>query len=233
MYRKIFLFLPIFLLFFLFLREKVYAAPSLSLSPTTKSVAVGETFDVAIILDTGGNNSNGCDVVLTFTPSIIKIKNVSFGSSPLFTSSNVSSPDNTNGKLILNSSVISSAFAYSGKGTLATVTFEALSTGSTAVSFICNPGQTNGDSNIWNTQAEDIINCSANINGNYSITSSSSTSTSTTTTTNTTAENSGETESITPTTPEAGNTSLTTLIAGIGTFLLIFGVLAKIAPLFF
>jgi len=220
--KKIFIFFIFCTLYFILnTATSAMAAASLSLSPTSQSAAVGGTFDVNVVLNTGGAACNSTDVILTYNPQIIKVQSVSFGASPLFVSSNVSTPDNTNGKLILNSSVMSSAFAYNGTGTLATITFKGEATGSSAVTFTCTAATTNGDTNVWNTQAQDIVSCSANIGGNYTITAAGNNPTATP------APGSGETPTGTPTPPVAGNSSLTVVSFVFGTFFLLGGVLFR------
>lgn len=217
--KKILIFL-LLATYYLLHTTGAHAAASLSLSPASQSAAVGQTFDVNVVLNTGGAACNSTDVILTYNPQIIKVQSVSFGSSPLFVSTNTSTPDNTNGKLILNSSVMSSAFAYNGTGTLATITFKGEATGSSAVTFTCTAATTNGDTNVWNTQAQDIVNCSANIGGNYTITAAGNP-------TATPTPGNGETPTATPTPPIAGNTSLTTISFVFGTFFLLGGVLFR------
>lgn len=211
---------------YLSLTTGVLAAASLSLSPASSSTAQGQTFIVNVVLNTDNNSSSGTDALLSFNPQIIKIQSVAFANPLLYSGENRQTIDNTNGKLTLNSSVISAAYAYKGSGTLATITFKGESTGSSAVSFLCTAATTNGDSNIWNTQAQDIINCSSNIGGAYTVTSGESTSP-TATPTITSGGESDTNPTATPTPPAAGNISLTIFPVIVGGLLLLFGLTGK------
>jgi len=210
----------------LFLISEAHAAASLSLSPTSQSVARDQTFNVNLTLNTGGASTTGCDVILTFNPQILKVESVSFGANPLFSTTNRQTIDNTNGKLTLNSDVVSAAFAYSGTGTLATITFKGLATGSSAVSFNCTGGTDNhADTNVWDTQSQDIVNCSANIGGTYTITSGATEPAATPTP----DSDSDQAEATpTPPPPAAGNISLTVSSFIFGIFFFLSGILLRL-----
>ena len=213
--KKILFFL-LFLIFSFLFSFEAKAAASLSLSPTSQNVATGQTFAVDINLNTGGTLTTGCDVILTFTPQIIKVKTVSFGTSPLYSDNN-STPDNSNGKLTLNSSVRTAVNGFNGTGKLATITFETVGTGSSAVSFICTPQTTAGDTNVWSDKGLDIVSCNANIGGTYTVTTSSDE-----TTVTPTPEISDDITP-TPTPPVAGNLSLTIFSGALGILFILFG----------
>lgn len=237
--KKVFLVILFFILFLGASLKTALAAASLSLSPTSGSVAVGQNLSVNVVLNTGEDSVSGCDVILTFSPTIIKVKSVSFGSSPLFVDTNATQ-DNNNGKLIINASTMSSLQAFKGTGTLATITFEAVSTGSSAVSFKCEPQTTANDTNVFNLQAQDIVNCSANIGGSYTVTSSSSSSTTTTgssttsseedesETTTSTSSQSNTAPTSTPSLPEAGNSSYVVITTLIGLIFIILSFLTRV-----
>lgn len=214
MRKKILTTILVFLFFAL--SVKSVEAAYFSVSPVTTTVSSGQTFAVDINLNTENVSVSGCDVVMTFNPSMIKVQNVSFGSSPIFSTTNTSTPDNVGGKLTINSSVISSAFAFSGSGKLATITFSAEGAGTSLFSFSCTAGSRT-ETNVWDTQVQDVVNCGSNVGGSYTVTggSSSPASTSTPQPTSTSAGSQP-----TPTIPVTGNTSLTRILIILGTFLI-------------
>lgn len=212
---------------FFTLSIKSARAAYFSVSPASSTVSSGQTFTVDLNLNTESVSASGCDVVMTFNSSIIKVQNVSFGSSPIFSSTNTSTPDNVGGKLTINSSVISSAFAFSGSGKLATITFSAEGAGTSLFSFSCTAGSRT-DTNVWNTQAQDVANCGLNVGGSYTVTSSSS---SPTATPQPTTVPTSSVPQPTPVVPVAGNFSLTGILVIVGTVFIISA--AKIFGLFF
>lgn len=162
-------------LFSLGASRQVMAEANITLSPSTKSVNVNEFIDVSVLLDTGGSPSSGADFILTWSPAsaleIQSASNVSYGSSPLFTS-NTPSRDNTNGKMISISTMSVATNTFSGKGTLSTVTFKAKATGTVTLSFECTSGS-RSDTNVWSS-GTDVVNCDQTTGATYTIASGSS-----------------------------------------------------------
>lgn len=160
--------------------SQAFADASMTLSPSSGNYTVNGTFDVSVIMDTGGAQSSGSDFILTWSPaSLIEIQtasDVSYGSAPLFTS-NTPSRDNTNGKIISISTMNVATSTYSGKGTLATMKFKAKSTGTVTLRFECTAGS-RSDTNIWSS-GSDVINCDQSSGGSYNITSGSTGATAT------------------------------------------------------
>ncbi len=54
---------------------------TLSLSPSSKSITVGETFDVSVFLDTGGNTINTVDIFVKFPSDKLQVVSPSIGKS--------------------------------------------------------------------------------------------------------------------------------------------------------
>lgn len=133
---------------------------NLKLSPATGTYNVKELFGVNVLLDTAGASTSGTDFILSWSPAsaleVRQVSDISYGTSPLFVS-NTPTVDNINGKIISISTMSSAANIFSGKGTLATIIFNAKSAGTVNFRFECSTGS-RSDSNIW-SQQQDIINC--------------------------------------------------------------------------
>jgi hypothetical protein len=73
--KKSFTIVFVFLLLYLFvgMTNNLYAA-TLSISPSSKNVSMGDTFTISITLDTSNQPIDGVDVyVLTFNPSVLQV----------------------------------------------------------------------------------------------------------------------------------------------------------------
>ncbi|KKR67170.1 MAG: hypothetical protein UU09_C0037G0020 [Microgenomates group bacterium GW2011_GWA2_40_6] len=130
------------------------AGPMLKLSPSSGSFSNGSTFKVTVGVDSGTAKSMAVDAFLTFDAGKLEVVSVEDPATPAFTFSM--------GKNIYNSDV----------GDLAVVTFKAKGTGSAAVNFTCSSGSTI-DTNIFDNQGIDVIDCASNQNGSYTITGDS------------------------------------------------------------
>ncbi|NOY14671.1 MAG: hypothetical protein GXP43_00435 [bacterium] len=173
------------------------ASASLSLSPASKVVEVGDQLDINVLLDTAGASVSGVDVVLNYPAD--KLEYVSATAGTILPQMSIRS--NTAGKLSLN--LVTASGTYEGKGTLATITFKAKAQGDAPVTFVFVQGSTTSDSNVVSNN-EDILALVSG--GNYTIQAAGTTgSTSDSTGTGDTA-GSGTTTSdgITPTMPVTG-----------------------------
>lgn len=152
------------------------ASATLALSPNTSSVAVGQTFDVAIVLNTGGANTSGVDISLRFDKDKLNIVDIKNGTIyDQYIGKNI---NNATGVATISGLASSTDSLFTGTGTFATITFRALTAGTAAVTFNHTPGNKN-DTNVANfdTQEEAL---GAVTNGSYTITGSGSNGTTTT-----------------------------------------------------
>ena len=187
--KKILLSLLVLLCFNLFLSPaKVHAVgASLLLSPATFSSAVGDTFAVDILIDTGGvATANRIKAVLTYDTSMLQVIDADattvgtqIKSGPIFSSApNSNTVDTVSGKITYDSGVVSPA--YSGHGILATITFKGLAAGITRPPFVF------ASSSITSPDGSNILEVVND--GTYTLTSGTAgTSTTTTSTTDMTA----------------------------------------------
>jgi len=240
MSKKILIFLSLFCLFLISKSSTFAADPHLFLSPTNGNFS--EDFNLEVRIDTGGQAAGGVDVLLEFPKSLLSAQNITKGTafSEVF-----SSIKNDEGKLIISAyfPYTESEKSYTGtNGLIATVSFKPLGSGSASVNFVCNPNSTNESNIVEKINSKDIIVCSANVNGSYSLTTSTTeetqttptssltptpTSTPTPTPTSTYSPNNNSsptpTTSPTPTIPVTGSNLQTISLLGVGAFVLLTG----------
>lgn len=157
------------------------SAATLSVSPASGSVAVGETIEVKILLDTAGAASNGVDAKLNFDPSVFQVVDAAPGTSgtqilagSLFSNTTLNTADNGAGTISF-SQANSGGTNYTGSGTLATITFSAVKAASaSAVTFKYQSGSTT-DSNVSKSDNTDLLG--GVTNGSYTVTAAGSSST--------------------------------------------------------
>ncbi len=125
-----------------------FAAATFTLSPATKTASIGENFEVSIILDTGGQATNGGKAVVSFDPlkfsvvdSNLLVTGIQAGPGTVFTTTPTSNTaDNTVGKITLDYGT--SANTFNGNGVFGKFSLKALAiTNSTLVTFLnCSDG---------------------------------------------------------------------------------------------
>lgn len=170
--KKIIIFIFWSMLFLLSGERIVFATdPHLFLSPNSGNYS--SRFSLEVRVDTGGQAVGGVDVYLEFPKNLLRAESVDKGTAfpevyPLI--------KNEEGKLR-----ISAYFPFSqagnsfngSNGLVATINFTPLSAGTAEVKFICTqktPPETTDCNIIEKTEVKDIIVCSANENGSYSLT---------------------------------------------------------------
>lgn len=216
----------------------VVAAPRLILTPISGDYANGSTFTVSIGVNSDGEKSSAVDVWSTFDKTKLEVVSIVKSANPPFPFEMTPKFDNTAGTFQF-SCVSTNMSAFDDaviNGELAVVTFKAKAVGIASLNFTCTPGST-VDSNIFNSEINDVIGCSANSVGSYNIIAGSVTTTPTvTTTTPTITATPTLTNSITsaPAT-DLGTTSTTlpqTGAVGSTIGLIIFGVIGLASALF-
>lgn len=121
---------------------QVSPSASITLSPSTASAIVNNTFTVNIVLNTGGQVAYGADVNrLRFNPSILQVVDADAGTAgvqiaagALMPLTIINSTDNTGGSIQF-SQLATPGSTYNGSGTLATVTFRAIGVGTSNATF--------------------------------------------------------------------------------------------------
>lgn len=158
-------------------------AQTLNLSPQTATKTVGEELSINLNIDTVGKAISGADVILTFDSDVIEVVSVAptkaaKESGGFFTEG---SYNLSTGRLYIASFFGEAFKTETGTGKLATIVIKGKKVGSDQLVFTCTT-QTN-DTNIFDAQSVDVINCSGTQNGTYTFISGSSDSTSTVTST--------------------------------------------------
>jgi hypothetical protein len=157
----IFFFLPSFL---------VVEAANLSFDKSSYSVGIGQTIQVQINIDTGGEAVNGTEVYINYDSSFLSIENVSAGS--FFPT--VTNETGTAGRIYIAAFVDDPASSKTGSGTIATITFKGIKDGMVNLSFDCNNSKiAKSDVNSTN-----IFQCSSDYKVSVSIGTGSNTSSS-------------------------------------------------------
>lgn len=137
------------------------SAASLKFDKTTISVTNGNTFDVALTIDPGSDALSSTDAYVAYDASLLTVNTVTAGA--LFPT--VSHDESTSGKIYVAGMVDDPTTSISTAGTLATITFQAKSNGSTSLSFDCATSKIiKNDIN-----ASDVMVCSQNNSSSVTI----------------------------------------------------------------
>ena len=196
------LFSILFLGFFAFTaKTNVLAAASLSFDPASKTIAPNGTFNVGVVVNTGGAETDGVDAVIRYDGNKLEFVSASMGN--LYSTVLTPNPTPTTpGQLTLGAAAVSGE-SYNGTGTFATITFKAIAEGTANVYFDFTSGSTT-DSNIV-YQGEDLLGSISN--ASYTITQTGT---------------GGDTPSPSPSIPKSGTVENTIflLAGGIGLILL-------------
>lgn len=194
----------------------VKAAPRLTLSPVSGSYTNGSTFTVAIGVNSDTEKSSAVDVKTTFDPAKLEVVEIKKSANPPFPFDITPTIDNTAGKFDFSctSTNIGTSQDTVISGELAVVTFRAKAVGTANLNFTCVAGSTT-DSNIFNSDINDVISCSDNNSGSYTITAGT----------------------VTPTVTAAATSSATTELPKTGVVgstvgLIVFGAISLISAMF-
>lgn len=196
---------------FCFLRlffARPVSAQTFSLSPQTATKSADLEFTVDLNIDTGGKKVTAADVKMTFDPVILQVAKILDGTFFTDTSHNIYS-----GTLYVGGSFSDETQTTTGSGKLATLTLKGKTAGTSQLAFVCTTQTT--DTNILDNSAtpQDIVNCAATKNGNYTFTKTATES----------AGVGGGTATPTPEPPVTGISLPTIMAFGLGAFLIIMG----------
>lgn len=188
------------------------SAATMSVSPQSQTVGVGETFTVTVRLDTQGASIDGVDIRhLSFDPKLLQVidsnpsqPGIQIGADSLMSSTLLNSVDNATGKITF-SQVVAMGSKYKGSGILATIQFIAKAPGNASLVFSFTPKSTK-DTNVAANVGEDIL--SAVINGAYTITGKATAPVKNTTTPTQTQTITKKTNTNKNTVPEISDTSI-------------------------
>ncbi|MDR3643037.1 MAG: cohesin domain-containing protein, partial [Candidatus Doudnabacteria bacterium] len=197
------------------------SAATLTLTPSSQNLNVGDSVTVQIMLDTGGQAIDGVDIqALNYNPYFLQIQDADNSTAgtqiqagSLMPNTLANSVDTTNGKIVF-SQVTAGGTTYKGSGLLASITFKALVAGTAKLTLDFTPGST-VDCNVA-SQGSDIL--SSVTNAQYTISNIGSSVTGNSGNSGTNGSNAGGL-----TIPTAGGSSNSTLrlINSSGTYYLI------------
>lgn len=157
------------------------SAATLSLSPSSGTVNAGSTLEVKILLDTTGATTSGTDAYIRFDPSVFQVvdantavEGVQILPGSLYSQTSYNVTDNASGKISFSGSKSGGSPGYSGSGTLATVTLQAVkdATGS-EVTFDFTSGSTTDSNVIDQSSSDDVL--TAVTNAKYTVSGSATT----------------------------------------------------------
>lgn len=145
------------------------SAATLSLSPSAKTIAVGETFTVDIMLDTQGVAVDGVDIqTLNYNPSNLQVVGTQITPGSLMSDTVINRVDN--GKITF-AQITTGGATYTGSGKLATVTFKALTSVNANVTFSFSGGSSL-DTNVASAGTDVLTSV---VDGLYTITTANGT----------------------------------------------------------
>lgn len=211
--------------------KAVMAGPHQSFTPSSGEYSVGQDFSVTVKMESGGEVIGGADGVGTYDSNILELVSVEKASSLVFSTTddggNCSISEFELGKFSYSCYSNSNTSSNSNSGDLVVFNFKGKTVGTGSVTFTCAQGSTT-DTNIIKTDpVEDVIVCSENVNGSYTIIAGSGTSPTSApddeTTDNTTTQT--ETENTSEELPQTG---------GIGATLglILFGAVSVVSAVF-
>ena len=149
----------LFLVFALAPRINGVFAATLSFDPSSVNVEAGETFDLTIQVDVGTDEALGVDALMEYDSEKLKVNNITNGTFLTVNTKEYGNP----GSIYVGAVVESSGESVTGSGPLATITFEAIGSGTSNVTFVCEIDET-GESNIPENSPDvpDLLECSQN-----------------------------------------------------------------------
>lgn len=147
-------------------------AATLTLSPATANLSIGDTLTVNVTLDTQGQSIDGVDIkYLRYNPYYLQLVDADsatagtqIAAGTLMPNTLENNADTQNGKISF-SQITNGGSHYTGSGVLATLTFKALVVGTAAVTIDATPGNTT-DSNVASNGTDVLTSVT---NGSYVI----------------------------------------------------------------
>ncbi len=145
---------------------KTVNAASLNFDQTSVEVAADETFQLQVNVDAGSEEINSVDAYVIFDSTKLEAQSVSNGDffPTVFN-------DITSGKAYVAGMVDDPATSKTGSGTIATITFKALASGTDTLTFECDTSSSDTSKIVKNDiDATNIIVCSENGSTSVNIT---------------------------------------------------------------
>lgn len=202
----------------------VEAAAYLTVDPTSGSYSTGDTFKVTLGVNSGGETIGGVDGVGTYDSAKLDLTSIVQADGMVFADSDYGGSctiDKTaaDGKFSFSCYSNSTVGDKAVNGSLVTLTFEAVSSGTASLNYTCTSGSTTDSNIVKSSSVTDIITCSSDQSGSYTISGASTTT------------DDGATSTPTPTgttTSELPQTGATGMTVG----LIVFGLVSLVSAAF-
>lgn len=226
--KKTALFLFLSLAFWITGAKAVEAAAYLTVNPATGNYSVNDTFNVTLGVSSTTEATGAVDGIVVYDSSKLELTSAVQASDMVF--SNVDgggacSIKQETGTISYSCWANDTVGDSTVSGSLVKLTFKAISTGTATLSYTCSTSTK--DSNIIGVSSiVDIITCSSNQSGSYTIGTASSNPTATPTTAPTSTSTS-TTTTTSSTLPQTGNTGMTVGLVAVGLVSLLSAVFLK------
>jgi len=173
MFKKIFLIILPILFISLVNPAKAQAGARLYFEPASGTSAVGEEFSVSVKIDPANNDVVAVDAIINFDFSKLEVVEVEeetyFRDATVGTAQGFAyNIENSTGRISIYSFANVPNFSVNTPGTIATIKFKGKAAGTASVTFLCEAGN-NGDSSIWDSEGNDLLDCAAVGSGSYTI----------------------------------------------------------------
>ncbi|MBP6989588.1 hypothetical protein KBB48_02340 [Candidatus Shapirobacteria bacterium] len=188
-------------------RPAMAAVPMLKFTPSSGTYTNGSTFTVTVGVDSGTEKSSAVDIWGTFDSTKLELVSIDMPTNPAYSFTLNKNISDGKFDIYCPSNVTGTYEETPLNGDMAVLTFRAKAVGTAVANFTCQTGS-DTDSNILTMQGVDLINCSANQNGSYTITDGGSSSTVNPTAVPTSAS-SASTQTQSSTLPQTGNVATT------------------------
>ncbi len=166
---------------FLFFSPFVVHAGYLKFDQSSISTSINQTFQVQVIVDAGTDQITSADMWVLYDTNYLEAQSVESGTFFPAVTNNISP-----GKVSVTGLVTDPGTYKTGSGTVATITFKALTNGSTSLTYDCRTEVSNSSKIIRNdVNATNVIICGSNTTATVNIGVAGSTTTSTSTSTQT------------------------------------------------
>lgn len=207
----------LFLFLLLFGVKGVYAG-TLKFDTTTVNTTVDNTFQVQVIVDATPDEITSIDAYITYDSSILQAQSVVVGTFFPSIAQNL-----TTGKVYVAGYVEDLATSKSGTGTVATITFKALTNGTTTLAYFCDTSVSETSKVVKNdADVTNVIVCGSNGSSTVTV-GGSSVPTPTTTGTGSGAGGTSEVTSL----PQSGTLENILAVSIPGLILVAIGILFK------
>lgn len=159
------------LFLFLTLFASSVAAGSLGFDKTTVSVNAGDTFTIGVTVDAGTDAISSVDAYVLYDSSVLQANSVTAGSFFPTVLNDISST-----RVYVAGLVDNPTDSKTGTGTIGTLTFQALKSGTITLTYNCGTGTESSQIIKNDINATNVISCSSN--GSSTVTVSGGTATS-------------------------------------------------------